>query len=66
MLKLERQETCAVDVAIVLTELKLNLHEKIVSNFIPYQTRRTLEKLGKDRKVDARFFLLKLDVLREI
>ena len=57
MLKLERHKTSAVDVAIVLTELKLNLHEKRVSNFVPYQAKRILEKLEKDGEVDARFFL---------
>ena len=59
MLKLERQKTSDVDVAIILTELKLpvNLHEKRVSNFVPYQAKRIVEKLGKDGKVDARFFL---------
>ena len=47
----------AVDVAIILTELKLNLHEKRVSNFVPYQAKRILEKLEKDGEVNARFFL---------
>ena len=57
MLKLERQKTSAVDVAIILTELKLNQHEKRVSNFVSYQTKRLLEKLEKGGEVDARFFL---------
>ena len=57
MLKLERQKTSAVDVAIILTELKLNQHEKRVSNFASYQTKRLLEKLEKGGEVDARFFL---------
>ena len=43
--------------AIILTELKLNLHEKRASNFVPYQANRILEKLEKDGEVDARFFL---------
>ena len=42
---------------IILTELKLNLHEKRVPNFVPYQAKRILEKLEKDGEVDARFFL---------
>ena len=45
ILKLERQKTSAVDVAIILTELKLNLHEKRVSNFVPHQAKCILEKL---------------------
>ena len=56
-LKLERQKTSAVDVAIIFKELKLNLHEKRVSNFVLYQAKRILEKLEKDGDVDARFFL---------
>ena len=47
MLKLERQKTSAVDVAIILTELKLNLHEKRVSSFVPYQVKRILGKMEK-------------------
>ena len=57
MLKLERQKTSAVDVGIVPTELKLNLHEKTVSNFVPYQAKRILEKLEKDGEMEVRFFL---------
>ena len=59
MLKLERQKTSAVDVAIIFTELKLNLHEKRVSNFVPYQAKHILEKREKDGELDARFFLNK-------
>ena len=47
----------AVDMVIILTELKLNLHEKRVSNFVPHQAKRILEKLEKNEEVDARFFL---------
>ena len=59
MLKLERQRTNAVNVAIILTELKLNLQAKKVSNYVSYQTKCTsiLEKLEKDEKVDTRVFL---------
>ena len=57
MLKLERQKTSAVDVAIILTELQLNLHQNRVSNFVPHQAKRTWEKLEKDGEVNARFFL---------
>ena len=57
MLKLERQKTSAMEVAIILTELKLNLHKKRVSNFVPYQAKRIVEKLEKDEEVDVRFFL---------
>ena len=42
MLKLERKRKSAVDVAIILTELKLNLHEKKDNNFVPYQAKRLL------------------------
>ena len=56
MLKLERQKTSAVDMVIILTELKLNLHEKKVRNLVPLQAKRILEKLEKDGEVDARFF----------
>ena len=35
LLKLKRQKTTAEDVANVLTELNLNLHEKKVNNFQP-------------------------------
>ena len=67
MLKLERQETSAVDVAIILTELKFNLHEKRVNNFVPHQAKRLLEKLEKGVEVNARFFsLLNYMLLREI
>ena len=65
-LKLERQKTSAVDVVIVLTELKLNLHEKRICNLVPQQAKRILEKLEKDGEVDARFFLMELYVLREM
>ena len=57
MLKLERRNRSAVDVAIIFTELKLNLHKKRISSFVPYQAKRILEKLEKDGEVDARFFL---------
>ena len=57
MLKLERQKTSAVNVSIILTQLKSNLHEKRVSDFIFYQAKRILEKLKKDGEVDAKFFL---------
>ena len=57
MLKLERQKARAVDVAIILTELQLNLHQNRVSNFVSHQAKRIWEKLEKDGKVDARFFL---------
>ena len=57
ILKLERQKTSAVDVAIILTELKLNLHEKRVNNFVPHQAKCILEKLQKDGEVNANFFL---------
>ena len=57
MLKLERQKTSAVDMVIILTELKLNLHEKRACNLVPRQAKRILEKLEKDGEVDARFFL---------
>ena len=60
MLKLERQKTSAVDVAIILTELKLNLHEKRVNNFVLHQAKCILEKLEKDGDVNAKFFLSKL------
>ena len=56
MLKLERQKTSAVDVAIILTELKLNLHEKRVNNFVLHQAKCTLKKLEKDGDVNAKFF----------
>ena len=57
MLKLERQKTSAVDVAIILKELKLNLHEKRVNSFVPHQAKCILEKLEKDGEVNAKFFL---------
>ena len=38
----------AVDVAIILTELELNLHEKKYSNLVPYQAKRLLRKLEKE------------------
>ena len=57
ILKLERQKTSAVDVAIILTELNLNLHEKRVNNFVPHQAKCILEKLQKDGEVNANFFL---------
>ena len=56
MLKLERQKTSAVNVAIILTELQLNLHQNRVSNFVPHQSKRIWKKLEKG-EVDARFFL---------
>ena len=56
MLKLERQKTSAVDVAIILTELKLNLHEKRVNDFVLHQAKCILEKLEKDGVVNAKFF----------
>ena len=56
LLKLERQKTSAVDVAIILTGLKLNLHKKRVNNFVPHQAKCILEKLEKD-EVNANFFL---------
>ena len=46
-----------MDVAIILTELKLNLHEKRVNNFVPHQAKCILEKLEKDGEVNAKFFL---------
>ena len=57
MLKLETQKTSAVDVAIILAELKLNLHQKRVNNFVPHQAQCILEKLEKDVEVNAKFFL---------
>ena len=57
MLKLERQKTSAVNVSIILTELKLNIHKKRVNNFVPHQAKCTLEKLEKDGEVNAKFFL---------
>ena len=57
MLKLERQKTSAVNVAIILTELKLNPHEKRVTNFVPHQAKLLLEKLEKGGEVNARLFL---------
>ena len=57
ILKLERQKTSAVDVEIILTELKLNLHEKRVNNFVPHQAKCILEELQKDGEVNANFFL---------
>ena len=57
ILKLERQKTSAVNVTIILTELKLNLHEKRVNNFVPHQAKCILEKLQKDGEVNANFFL---------
>ena len=42
---------------IILTELKLNLHEKRVLNLVTQQAKRILKKLEKDEEVDARFFL---------
>ena len=56
MLKFERQKTSAVDVVIILTELKLNLHEKRVNNFVLHQAKCILEKLEKDGDVNAKFF----------
>ena len=56
MLKLERQKTSAVDVAIILTELRLNLHQNRVSNFVPHQAKRIWEKFEEDGEVDARIF----------
>ena len=56
MLKLERQKTSAVDVAIILTELKLNLHEKRVNDFVLHQAKCISEKLEKDGDVNAKFF----------
>ena len=43
--------------AIILTELKLNLHEKRVNNFVPHQAKSILEKLKKDGEMNAKFFL---------
>ena len=42
---------------IILTELKLNLHEKRIRNLVPQQAKHILEKLEKDGEVNARFFL---------
>ena len=56
MLKLQRQRTSAVDEAIILTELKLNFHEKKDGNVVPYQAKRLMEKLEKDGGMDARVF----------
>ena len=56
MLKLERQKTSAVDVAIILTDLKINLHEKRVNNFVPHQAKCILEKFEKDGEVNVKFF----------
>ena len=56
MLKLEGQITSAVDLAIIPTELQLNLHQNRVSNFVPHQAKRMWEKLEKDGELDARFF----------
>ena len=49
--------TSAVDMVIIVIELKLNLHEKRVRDLVPHQAKRILEKLEKDGEVDARFFL---------
>ena len=57
MLKLDRQKMSAVDVAIILKELKLNLHEKRVNYFVPHQAKHILEKLEKGGEENARFFL---------
>ena len=46
--------------AIILTELKLNLQEKKDCNFVPYQAEGLLENLQKDGKMDARVFLNKI------
>ena len=54
---MERQKTSAVNVAIILTELQLNLHQNRVSNFVFHQAKRLWEKLEKDGKVNASFFL---------
>ena len=67
MLKLERQKTSAADVAIILTELQLNLHESRVSNFVPHQAKRIWEKFEKDRKVDeTRCFYEKCESYRDV
>ena len=47
MPKLERQKTSAVDVAIILTELKLNLHKKGVNNFVSHQAKLYWKSLRK-------------------
>ena len=46
-----------MDVAIILTELKLNLHEKRVNNFVSHQAKCILEKLQKDGEVNANFLI---------
>ena len=43
--------------AIILTELKLNQHEKKVNNFVPRQAKCVLEKLEKDGEVNAKFLI---------
>ena len=45
-----------MDVGIIPPELKLNLHEKRVGNFVPHQGKRILEKVEKGGEVDVRFF----------
>ena len=55
MLKLEMQRTSAMDV--ILTKLKLNLHEKNDSDFVPYQAESLLEKLEKNGEMDVKVFL---------
>ncbi|XP_078495454.1 uncharacterized protein LOC144750537 [Ciona intestinalis] len=57
MLKMERQKTSAVDVANIFMELKFNLHEKKVNNFVPYRAKCLLEKLEKEGEIDVRVFL---------
>ena len=54
MFKLQRQKTSDVDVAIIFTELKLNLQGKRVKKEL------ILEKREKNREVNARFFFIKL------
>ena len=45
-----------MDVVIILTELKLNLHDRKDNNFVPYQAKLLLEKLEKDVEMNGRMF----------
>ena len=46
-----------MDAAIILTDLKLNLHKNIDSNFVLYQGKRLLKELEKNGEMDAREFV---------
>ena len=53
ILKLEKENTCAVNVASVLSELKLNLVEKKENNFIPSAALTLLGKLEEVGEVNV-------------